>query len=153
WAEANARGMLGQAYVVLSSERGAYHRDRAIAELGAALEIVREHPDPDGAPHWWWTAVEAYGSALAARWHAELNAPDLDDAIWHLAALVGRSHSDDLLEDPTDEPGVLSELGRLLHDRAALRLAGSTASEQLAGLADLDAAVGWTSQAARVVGD
>jgi hypothetical protein len=91
---------------------------------------------------------------LAARWHAELNAPDLDEAIWHLAALAGRGQSDDLPGDPpTDEPGVLSELGRLLHDRAALGLAGSTASEQLAGLADLDAAVGWTAQAARMAGD
>ena len=145
-AEANARGMLGQAYLVLSAERGPSERDRAITELGAALRIIRDNPD-EPEPRWWWTAVEAYGSAVAQRWHGELNAADLDGAIVHLNALACHNQRSDV---PT-EPSILGELGRLLHDRAALRLAGSAEGEKLAGLADLDAAVVWTHEAAERV--
>jgi hypothetical protein len=142
-AEANARGMLGQAYLVLSAQRGPLYRDRAITELNAALRLMRDDPgEPE--PRWWWTAIEAYGSALAQRWHGELNAVDLDEAIVHLDGLACHNRRAGVSTDP----GLLSELGRLLHDRAALRLAGSTEGDQLVGIADLDAAVAWTHEAA-----
>jgi hypothetical protein len=147
--EASARGMLGQAYVVLSAERGAFARDRAIEELAAALSLAGDEAYDIPEPAWWWTAVEAYGSALASRWHAELNADDLDEAIAQLSALS--IHNGSIHSGQTQCPAVLAELGKLLHERAALRLAGPTDGDRLAGLADLDAAAAWTARAVEIV--